>query len=138
MTNIFDVDASILVNETAEKLKGLIKEPPKYALYVKSGAGRERPPEDPDFWYKRSAAILRQVYLNGPVGVERLRVRYGNKKKHVVHRKHFMKAGGSIIRDSLEALEAAGFVKKTKKGRVIDSKGTSFLDKISNEINQRK
>ena len=138
MTNIFDVDASILVKETAEKLKGLIKEPPKYTLYVKSGAGRERPPDNPDFWYERSAAILRQVYINGPVGVERLRVRYGNKKKHVVHRKHFTKAGGSIIRDSLEALEAAGFVKKTKKGRVIDSKGISFLDKISNEINQRK
>ncbi|MEM3876407.1 MAG: 40S ribosomal protein S19, partial [Candidatus Micrarchaeaceae archaeon] len=61
-------------------------------------------------------------------------IRYGSKKEHVVHRKHFMRAGGSIISDSLKALEDAGLVKKDQKGRAITPKGKSFLDKLSNSI----
>jgi small subunit ribosomal protein S19e len=133
MANIFDVKGSQLVSLAAQQLKGKIKKP-DYLNYVKSGANKERPPMDPDFWYVRSASILRQVYVNGPVGVSRLRTRYGSSKGHTVHRHHHEEAGGSIIRDSMIALESIGFVKKTKKGRVITSKGKSFLDKISKEL----
>ncbi len=135
MANIFDVKGSELVSLAAQQLKGKIKKP-DYINYVKSGSNRERPPLDPDFWYVRSASILRQVYVNGPVGVSRLRVRYGSGKGHKVHRHHHQDAGGSIIRDSLIALEGINFVKKTKKGRVITSQGKSFLDKISKEISK--
>ncbi len=130
MSNIFDVKGSDLVSQAAQQLKGKIKKP-DYMNYVKSGANKERPPLDPDFWYVRSASILRQVYINGPVGVSKLRVRYGSAKGHSVHRKHHEEAGGSIIRDSLMALETINFVKKTKKGRVITPQGKSFLDKLS-------
>ncbi len=131
---IYDVDTSKLVNEVAVQLKGVIKEPPVYVRYVKSGAGRERPPTSEDFWYMRSASILRQVYINGPVGVSRLRLKYGNRKEHVIHKKHSVRGSGSIIQDSLNALEIVGFVKKSKKGREITPKGRSFMDKISNNI----
>ncbi|EQD60615.1 Ribosomal protein S19e [mine drainage metagenome] len=134
MANVYEVNPQELVKATAAKLKEVIKEPPEYVHFVKSGAGRERPPQDVDFWYVRSASVLRQVYLNGPIGVSRLRVRYGNKKEHVVHRKHFTRAGGSVITDSLKALEAAGLVKTDTKGRTITPKGKSFLDKLSNTI----
>ena len=133
MANIFDVKGSDLISRAAEQLKGKIKKP-DYLNYVKSGSNKERPPLDPDFWYIRSASILRQVYVNGPVGVSTLRTRYGSAKTHSVHRKHHQKAGGSIIRDSLMALESINFVKKTKKGRVITPQGKSFLDKLSKEI----
>lgn len=133
MANVFDVKGSQLVSVAAQKLKDKIKKP-DYINYVKSGANKERPPMDPDFWYVRTASVLRQVYVNGPVGVSRLRTRYGGGKIHTVHRHHHQQAGGSIIRDAMVALESINYVKKTKKGRVITPQGKSFLDKVSKEI----
>lgn len=135
MTYIYEVKAAELVKSTADKLKKLISKP-DYVNYVKSGANKERMPDDPDFWYIRSASILRQIYINGPVGVSRLRTRYGSRKEHTVHRRHSVKAGGSIIRDILNELEKQNFVKKTSKGRIITSKGQAFLDKASGEISR--
>jgi small subunit ribosomal protein S19e len=134
MASVFDVNGSALVHIAAEKLKGVIKEPPAYIFYVKSGANKERPPLQKDFWYLRSASILRQVYINGPVGTSRLRTRYGGRKQHVVHKQHAKRAGGSVIMDAFSALEAASLIKSTKEGRIITPKGKAFLDKISNEI----
>jgi small subunit ribosomal protein S19e len=135
MANVYDVEPSILVKATADKLKEKLKKP-GYIDYVKSGAGRDRIPEDPDFWYIRGASILRQVYLNGPVGVSRLRTRYGNRKESVVHKKHHVNASGSIIRDEFQQLESLNYIKKTKTGRIITPAGRSFLDKIAKEISK--
>ena len=133
MANVFDVKGSALVRLAAERLKSMVDKP-VYVDYVKSGANKERVPSDPDFWYVRSASILRQVYLNGPIGVEKLRTRYGSRKEHTMHRRHHVKAGGSIIRDACQSLEKANLVKNTKGGRVITPKGKSFLDKIAKEV----
>lgn len=135
MANIYDVKASEAIRLAAERLKDKMKKP-VYIDFVKSGSGRERVPQDPNFWYIRSASVLRQVYINGPIGVSRLRTRYGNRKGGVVHRKHHAKAGGSIIREALQELEKLNYVKNTKAGRVITPAGRSFLDKISKEINK--
>ena len=137
MATVYDVKSSDVVGLVAERLKDKIKQP-AYIGLVKSGAGKERLPSSPDFWYTRSASILRQVYVNGPVGVSRLRTRYGNRKEHVVHRKHHVNAGGSIIRDALIELEKAGYVKNTKSGRVMTPQGRSFMDKICKEIMSRQ
>jgi small subunit ribosomal protein S19e len=134
MANIYDVKSSDVTRLAAERLKGKLKKP-SYIDFVKSGANRERVPQDPDFWYVRSASILRQVYLNGPIGVSRLRTRYGSRKEHVVHKRHHRRAGGSIIRDALQELEKINYVKNTKKGRTITPQGKSFLDKIAKELN---
>jgi small subunit ribosomal protein S19e len=135
MVNAYDVKASELVKETAKLLKDRITKP-EYINYVKSGANRERAPLDPDFWYVRNASILRQVYLNGPIGVSRLRVRYGSRKEHSVHRRHYTPGGGSIIRDALQALEKIELIKKTKQGRIITPKGKALIDKLSRDISQ--
>ena len=137
MTNVYDVKASELVKAAAAQLKDKIKKP-GYVNYVKSGANRERAPHDPDFWYVRSASILRQVYLNGPVGVSRLRTRYGSRKEHVVHRRHATAAGGSMIRDAFQALEGISLVKSTKYGRVITPQGKAFLDRISRQVGEKQ
>jgi small subunit ribosomal protein S19e len=133
MPNVYDVKASKLVAVTAAKLKEMIKKP-DYINYVKSGAHRERIPSDPDFWYIRGASILRQVYINGPVGVSKLRTRYGARKEHSMHRKHHVMAGGSIIRDLFQSLEGVDLIKKTPAGRVLTPKGRAFMDKISKEL----
>ena len=135
MSNVFDVNPSDLVQAAAQQLKAKATKP-DYINYVKSGAGRERQPADPDFWYVRGASILRQVYINGPVGVSRLRTRYGNRQKHVMHKKHHVRASGSIIRDELKELEKLNYIKATKGGRIITPAGKSFLDKIATEIAQ--
>jgi len=135
MANIKEVDSQRLVKAVAQKLQQQNLPKPRYVDFVKSGAGRERIPEQPDFWYVRSAAILRQVYLNGPVGISRLRTYFGNRKRHVrIVKHHHYKGSGSIITDSLNALEKLGYVAKTNKGRVITSKGKSLLDKTANEL----
>lgn len=106
---------------------------PEWALYVKSGVSKERVPEDPDFWYKRTASILRQLYIKGVVGVERLRNRYGSKKDRGVKPSKHAKASGKMIRVMLQQAEAAGFVEKLDKiqfGRRLTQKGRDFLDSI--------
>ncbi len=138
MANIYDVKASEVVKLTAERLKDKLKKP-AYIDYVKSGANKERMPLNSDFWYIRSASILRQVYLNGPIGVSRLRTRYGSRQEHVVHRKHHVRSGGSIIRDALQGLEKLGYIKQSgtkDKGRIITPQGRSFMDRIAKELNK--
>jgi small subunit ribosomal protein S19e len=136
MANVYETKASTVIDAAAQALKGKVNKP-AYVNFVKSGAGRERTPADPDFWYTRCASILRKIYINGPVGVSRLRVWYGNRQEHVIHKKHFVKAGGSMIRDALIELEKLNYVKNTKAGRIITPQGKSFLDKICNEHGEK-
>ena len=138
MSNVYEVNAADLVKVASQRLKEKSMKKPGYVDFVKSGPSKERVPHERDFWFTRSASILRQVYLNGPIGVSKLRTRYGSRKEHVVHKHHHMKAGGSIIRDSLIELEKLKLVKNTKEGRVITPQGKSFLDKISNELKDPK
>jgi small subunit ribosomal protein S19e len=134
MANIFEVDSDELVRKAADRLKGENIPRPAYIDYVKSSPGKERIPTDQSFWYMRCASILRQTYVNGPIGVSKLRTRYGSRMRHTVAHPHHKRAGGSIIKDAFDTLEKAGYVKKTKEGRVITSKGKSFLDKVANEV----
>lgn len=129
-----EAESQKLIVKTAEKLKGSDIVKPEYLVYAKSGAGKERVPLDPDFWFVRMASILRQTYLNGPIGISKLRSRYSNRKRHVIHRHHKVPAGGSAIKDAFDALEKLGYVKKTKEGRVITPKGRSFMDKTAGEV----
>ena len=49
----------------AEALKKLPEfKAPEWVYFVKSGPAKERPIDDPDFWHKRAASILRQIYKN--------------------------------------------------------------------------
>lgn len=134
MANVYEVDAGEFIKRSAEKLKSAQLKKPAYIDYVKSGAGRERVPADPDFYYMRCASVLRQVYVNGPIGISTLRTRYGNRKRHTVTRHHHVRAGGSLIKDAFDALEKLGYVKKSGKGRILTPAGKSFADKVSNEI----
>lgn len=106
---------------------------PEWATFVKSGVAKQRVPVSEDFWYIRSAAILRQLYIQGVVGVSRLRTRFGSKKNRGMQPSRFRKAGGKIIRTILQQSEKAGLVEKVTKnqfGRRLTLKGRQFLDSI--------
>ena len=105
---------------------------------VKSSPSKERPIDDEDFWYKRAASILRQIYRRGFIGVNRLKTKYGSKKNRGFAPERFMKAGGKIIRVILQQADAAGFTEqvkaikgtKVKPGRKLTDKGKKFLEGV--------
>ncbi len=136
MVTVVDVDPQKLIEKTAEELKKKIKMP-EWALYVKTGAHKERPPDKVEWWHMRAASLLRKIYMDGPIGISRLRTFYGGRKNLGHQPSHFRKAGGKIIRTILQDLEKLGLVKtqkKGKKGRTITPKGQKFLDKIAKDV----
>ena len=134
MTSVYDVDANKLILKVSEKLKK-IKElsMPEWAKFVKTGAHKERPPQG-EWWHIRLASLLRTLYIRGCVGVQRLRNKYGGRRKRGYKPKKHFKAGGKIIRVGLQMLESQGLVKKAEKGRVLTDKGKSLLDKTAHEL----
>src|SRR3989344_3346181 len=143
MATIYDVDSSELINKAASSLKNNenIKEP-SWAKFVKTSVARERPPVEKDWWYARTASILRKVYVLGPIGVNKLRVKYGGKKNRGHKPEHFYPGSGNIIRKALQQLEKAGLIiqveKGVHKGKAITPKGRKFLDSVANEITGKK
>ncbi len=107
---------------------------PEWSLFVKTGVSRERPPQNEDYWYKRAASILRQIYIRKIVGVNRLRTRYGGRKNRGMKPEKFRKGGGKIIRTILQQAEKAGILEKVKEGkshgRKLTEKGKKLLEGI--------
>lgn len=132
---IFGKDPQKFVVNLAQALKEMPEfKVPEWATLVKSGVSKQRPPEDDNFWFIRSASILRQIYIKGVVGVNRLRTRYGDRKNRGSQPARFKKASGKIIRTILQQSEKAGIVEKISNqqhGRRLTNKGREFLDSIS-------
>ncbi len=135
MTTVYDVPADHIIRRSAEELRKR-KEivPPAWAAFAKTGAHKEMPPEDPDWWFIRVAAVLRRVYVDGPMGVERMRSFYGGNKNRGSRPNAFRKGSGSILRKSFQQLEAAGLIIHDKTGRKISPAGMAFLDNLSQEV----
>jgi len=137
MPTPYDVPASLLINRLARYLKNNVDpvRPPDWAPFVKTGVHKERPPENPDWWYVRCASLLRKIYIKGPIGIERLRSEYGGRKDRGVRPEHVEKGSGAIIRKALQQLEEANLVKTLEgRGRIITSEGRKLLDLLSTEI----
>ncbi len=111
---------------------------PEWAMFVKTGHSRERQPMNPDWWHVRQAAVLRKIFILGPVGVSKLRKQYGGRKNEGAAPERFYPGSGNIIRKILQQLEKAGFAKQVQKGvhkgRIATPKGIAFLEKIAAEI----
>lgn len=136
MPTVYDIPANILIRRLAQDLKSREEiTVPEWMPFAKTGTHKERAPEDSDFWYVRCASILRKVYLNGPIGTEKLRIVYGGRKRRGVKPNRFQKGSGAILRTALQQLERAGFVKKQgTKGREMTDIGRSYMDKLSSSI----
>ena len=135
MTTVYDVPADRFIRALAEELKTMPEiTPPDWAPFAKAGVHKEMPPEDPEWWFVRVASIMRRVYIDGPIGVERMRTFYGGKKDRGSRPSRFRKGSGSILRKSLQQLEAAGFITHDKTGRKISAKGMSFMDTIAHGL----
>lgn len=139
MGTIYNSNPSELIEKAAEELKKVESvKAPEWSIFVKTGMHKERPPVKNDWWQMRAASVLRQVYIKGPIGVSKLRNKYGGKKNRGMKKSHFFKGSGSIIRKIMQQLEKEGFVKKEEsgvhKGKVITKEGKQFLDNIASKI----
>jgi small subunit ribosomal protein S19e len=139
MTHILSVNANSLIEQVASELKkqALVSKP-DWADFVKTGISRERFPDSPDWWFQRSAAVLRSVAKLGPVGTQKLRTKYGGIKNRGHKPGKFYRSSGSIIRKILQQLETSELIRQDEKGvhkgRVLTPKGVSFLDKFAVQI----
>lgn len=136
--SVYEMPAGEYNKKLAELLKSIaeIKEP-EWARFVKTGVAKQRPPQEKDFWYKRAASILRQIYIKKVVGVNRLKTRYGSKQNRGVKPAKFRKSSGKIIRTILQQSERAGLLEKSIKseigiraGRKLTNKGKELLEGI--------
>lgn len=134
MTTVYDVKAEPLIMEVADELEEEF-EAPDWTEFVKSGVDRERPPQQENWYHIRAAAILRRIYLDGPLGVSRLRTVFGGRKSNGHGPEHHGKASGKVIRTALQKLEEEGLVEEEEgEGRVITDKGRSFLDSKAGKV----
>jgi len=136
LPTVFEAPSQRLVEELALKLEQDVPEisPPTWSQFVKTASFKQRPPSDPKWWYRRTASMLRVIYVKGPIGISRLRSRYGGRKDQPMRKAHHWKSGSSIIRVILRQLAAAGLVSSTNRGRSITPKGRSMLDSLSKQL----
>lgn len=139
MSKVYEVNPRALIDKCAEELKQISSiKPPEWSSFVKTGISKERPPVRLDWWYVRMSSIFRKVYINGPIGVSKLRTAFGSKQNRGFAPERFKCAGGSHIRMILKQLEDEGFLKKVEKGvhkgRILTPKGKIFLEKIAQAV----
>lgn len=138
MTTAYDVPAENLITKLADKLKQDPKfKPPDWSQYVKTGIHREKPPVNDDWWYLRTAAVLRKIYIHSPVGVKHVSQMFGGSINKGSKPNQSWSGSRSIIRYTMKQLESAGFIKTVEgKGRVIQPVGQKLLDGIAHEIHK--
>ncbi|RYP39846.1 hypothetical protein DL767_001965 [Monosporascus sp. MG133] len=132
--SVRDVDAQKFINAYASFLKRQGKLAiPGWVDTVKTGASRELPPQNIDWFYVRAAAVARHVYLRKTVGVGRLRKVHGTAKNRGTRPSKHVDASGSVDRKILQSLEKIGVVEQDeeKGGRRITQSGQRDLDRIA-------
>lgn len=136
MTTAYDVPPGLLIEKVKDHLQkeGRIK-PPEWAAFARTGVHTEKAPTQSDWWYRRVAAVLRKVYIRGPVGTTRLAAEFGGRRDDGSAPYHPRRGSRSIAREAMQQLEAMGLLTKTeKKGRTISPAGRKLLDSLSHEI----
>ncbi len=136
MTHPNDVPPSVLLPRLATELRTRQSvSPPPWASFVKTGVHKQRAPTQLDWWYLRSASVLRKIYLAGDVGVERLSEEYGGKKDRGSAPYHARTGSRSVTREIVHQLEKSGLVQRYKsKGRRVTPEGAKLLDGLSREV----
>lgn len=136
MVTVYDVPAEKLILKVAEKLKGCDAiEAPAWAEFAKTGRHTEKAPAQEDWWYTRSAAILRKLYVKGPMGSSKLAAEYGGYADKGSMPNRAIKGSRNIARKCMMQLENAGYlVSIEKKGRGISPSGMSLLDNSAKEV----
>ncbi len=133
MVSVAELPADTIIQQLAAHLKEKEKEvkPPTWTIFAKTGAHLERVPNTADWWYIRCAALMRKIYLRGPIGVSRLTTSYGGSKQRGMAPNKFRRGSGAVLRKAMLQLQTAGLVSKGDRGRVLTAKGRSLMDRLA-------
>ncbi len=136
MTTVYDVPPGLLIERLKDQLEKDAKiKPPEWAKFARTGVHTEKAPVQRDWWYRRVAAVLRKVYINGPVGSARLAAEFGGRRDDGSAPYHPRRGSRSIAREAMQQLESLGYLSKLeKRGRTITAAGRKLLDNLSHEI----
>jgi small subunit ribosomal protein S19e len=136
MATAFDVPAEKLIPRIAEELKKVETiSPPDWAAFVKTGRHREKSPVSNDWWHVRTAAVLRKIYVEGPIGTTHLAAMFGGKADRGSKPNRAVRGSRSISRMTVQQLEKSQLVQKQKDGgRVVTAKARKMIDGMSTQI----
>ncbi|XP_057301955.1 uncharacterized protein LOC130636300 [Hydractinia symbiolongicarpus] len=131
-----DVSPQEFVKAFAAHLKKSNKlKVPEFDTIVKTSKAAELGPTDPDWYYVRSAAVARHVYLRPNVGVGAVRKIYGRAKRNGTRPNHFCLGSASVARKVLQSLEGMNIVSTdVNGGRSITSTGRRDMDRIAGQV----
>jgi small subunit ribosomal protein S19e len=136
MTHPNDVPPSALLPQLATELRQRqAVVPPPWAAFVKTGVHKQRAPTQNDWWYLRSASVLRKIYVQGYVGIARLSAEYGGKRDRGSAPYHAHSGSRAILREIVHQLEKAGLVQPYKtRGRRLSAAGEKLLTAVSTDV----
>ena len=136
MAHAYDVPASVLLPRVANELRTRSAvAPPPWASFVRTGVHTQRAPSQPDWWYVRSASVLRKISLRGPTGISRLAAEYGGKRDRGSAPYHARSASRSVLREIVQQLEKSGLLQSQKaRGRRVSAEGQKLLDAASRAV----
>jgi len=137
LPSVYDVPADLLIARLARYLKENVNDvkPPPWARFAKTGVHARRQPDQPDWWSTRCASVLRKIYVQGPVGISRLRLDYGGRTGKRTLPEHFRRGSGAVVREVVQQLEAAKLVRAVeKRGRVVTIEGRGLLDSLAGDV----
>jgi small subunit ribosomal protein S19e len=136
MATAYDVPAEKLIPKIAEELRKMdtIKAP-EWAAFVKTGRHREKSPIDEGWWFVRSAAVLRRIYVDGPIGTTRIAASFGGKADRGSKPNKAVRGSRSIARATVQQLEKSQLIQREKDGgRIVTGKGRKLIDNLSTEL----
>ena len=142
MTTFHDVPTNLLLPVLAERMESHDSiSRPEWALHVKTGVHRERPPTQDNWWEIRSAAVLRKVAIHSPIGVNHLSQMFGGARDRGSAPSRAKSGSRHITRTVLQQLEQAGLVETKKNtagtitlGRVLTPAGHKLINEVAHEV----
>jgi len=137
--SVKDVDQHEFVRQVAAFLKKTNKvKVPEWADLVKLAKFKELAPIDSDWYFVRTASIVRHLYFRSPAGVGAFTKVYGGRKSNGTRPSHFCRGGKSVNRKALQTLEAIKWVEKGEdgRGRALSKQGRKDLDRIASQMKQ--
>ena len=142
MTTYYDVPADLLIGSLSAELQSFEQIiPPEWAEYAKTGTHRERPPTQENWWFIRSAAVLRKVGMKGPIGTNHMAQLFGGPKDRGVKPTRAAAGSRNVARTVLQQLTEAGLI--TSKwnaantvnfGKILTPEGHALLDKVAHSV----
>ena len=130
---VHDVPANKWVKAMAQQFKREGKlMVPTCTEHLKTSHGRERAPQNNDWYYVRCAAVLRHVYLRPGNGYGGLAKAFANKKNKGTLPEATVKAATGPLHWACKSLEGLKLIAKGKAhGRVLTREGRKRADTVA-------